>query len=85
MLDHVTPCWQLDSYSLCEMTYQFRGTSSNDPDDDIVSWSIDFGDGSAVGGDWATSPPTDVAHTDPHRPTPTCAITARRASSPGRR
>ena len=41
----------------------FRGTNSTDPDGDIVSWSIDFGDGSApVGGAWADAPPATVGH-----------------------
>jgi hypothetical protein len=59
---HEMPCGQLDGYSLCRMTYSFRGTSSTDPDDDIVSWSIDFGDGTSASGDWTTNPPTEVSH-----------------------
>ena len=56
------PCGQMDGYSLCRVTYTFRGTSSTDPDNDIVSWSLDFGDGTSVAGDWATNPPTEVSH-----------------------
>jgi hypothetical protein len=40
----------------------FRGTGSTDPDDDIVSWSIDFGDGTSTGGSWSTLP-AEVFHT----------------------
>lgn len=41
----------------------FRGTNSTDPDSDIVSWSIDFGDGSApVDGAWTDAPPASVGH-----------------------
>ena len=61
-VDHVMPCDQLDGYSLCRITYTFRGTSSTDPDNDIVSWLLDFGDGTSVGGDWVTNPPTEVSH-----------------------
>jgi hypothetical protein len=61
-VDHVMPCGQKDFYSLCVITYSFRGTSSTDPDGDIVSWSIDFGDGTFASGDWATNPPTEVSH-----------------------
>ena len=61
-VDHKMPCGQKDFYSLCEVTYTYRGTSSTDPDNDIVSWTLDFGDGSSTGGNWATSPPTEVSH-----------------------
>jgi hypothetical protein len=42
----------------------FRGTNSADVvDDDIVSWSLDSGDGAApVSGAWATAPPADDGH-----------------------
>jgi hypothetical protein len=40
----------------------FRGTSSSDPDNDIASWSIDFGDGTSASGSWSTDPPTEVTH-----------------------
>ena len=46
-----------------DSTVGFRGTGSADPDDDIASWSIDFGDGtSAASGSWATDPPVEVTH-----------------------
>jgi hypothetical protein len=46
-----------------ESTVSFRGTGSTDPDGDIVSWSIDFGDGTTpASGTWATEPPVEVAH-----------------------
>jgi hypothetical protein len=42
----------------------FRGINSTDPDNDIVSWSIDFGDGTSTGEQsWITDPPTEVQHT----------------------
>lgn len=46
-------------------TFSFRGTGSSDPDDDLATWSIDFGDGTSTSGSWATEPPTDVSHTFP--------------------
>lgn len=56
-------------------TARFRGTSSTDPDGDIVSWSIDFGDGTSTGPrDWATDPPADVSHTYANSPV-TVALT----------
>ena len=45
------------------MTFEFRGTTSSDPDNDIVGWSIDFGDGTSTSGNWSTEPPTVVTHT----------------------
>jgi hypothetical protein len=57
------------------MTVRLRGTSSTDPDGDIVSWSIDFGDGAYTGPrDWATDPPAEVSHTYPNSPV-TVALT----------
>jgi hypothetical protein len=46
----------------------FRGTASTDPDGDIVSWLIDFGDGTSTGGNWTTEPPTEVVHLYPPFP-----------------
>jgi hypothetical protein len=48
--------------SECSFTISFRGIGSIDPDGDISSWSLDFGDGTSVSGDWSTMPPTEVAH-----------------------
>ncbi len=48
--------------SLCSYTFSFRGTSSDDPDNDIATWSIDFGDGTSTSGNWSTNPPTEVTH-----------------------
>ena len=39
----------------------FRGIRSSDPDVDIASWSLDFGDGTSVSGTWS-APPTDLTH-----------------------
>ena len=71
-VQHEMPCGQKDFYSLCRITYTFRGTTSTDPDDDIVSWSIDFGDGTFSSGDWATNPPTEVSHEYLIHYCPTC-------------
>jgi hypothetical protein len=71
-VEHAMPCGQLDFYSLCRLTYTYRGASSTDPDDDIVSWSIDFGDGASASGDWATNPPTEVSHEYLTHHCPTC-------------
>ena len=30
--------------------------------DDIQSWSLDFGDGTSISGDWATNPPSEISH-----------------------
>jgi hypothetical protein len=46
----------------------FRGTASIDPDGDIVSWSIDFGDGTSTGGSWMTDPPIALVHAYPPFP-----------------
>lgn len=56
-------CGAFSDYSQCSFTISFRGTSSSDPDNDIASWSIDFGDGTSASGNWSTDPPTEVAHT----------------------
>jgi PKD repeat protein len=42
--------------------HQLQGTSSSDPDNDIASWSLDFGDGASASGSWSTNPPTEVTH-----------------------
>jgi hypothetical protein len=47
------------------LTFRFRGTNSSDPDNDIATWSIDFGDGTSATGSWSTEPPADVAHAYP--------------------
>ena len=46
----------------------FRGTASTDPDGDIVTWSIDFGDGTSTGGRWTREPPIAVVHQYPPFP-----------------
>ena len=60
----------------------FRGISSTDPDGDIVSWSIDFGDGAVTGGSWTANPPAELVHAYPPfpeafaiRPTVTLTVT----------
>jgi hypothetical protein len=55
-------CGGLSDRSLCSFTIRFRGIGSSDPDGDITSWSLDFGDGTSASGDWSTSPPREVAH-----------------------
>jgi PKD domain len=55
-------CGSLSDYSGCSWTFSFRGTGSSDPDADIASWSLDFGDGTSVSGSWGTAPPTEVEH-----------------------
>ena len=72
-VDHVMPCELVELYSACRVTYTFRGTSSTDPDNDIASWSLDFGDGTSVAGDWATNPPTEITHEYLDRHCPTCS------------
>jgi hypothetical protein len=47
--------------SQCSLTFVFRGTGSTDPDGDLASWSLDFGDGTSVSGTWS-APPAEVAH-----------------------
>jgi len=48
------------------LTVSFRGTSSSDPDGDIASWTLDFGDGTSVSGSWSSAPPTEVVHEYPN-------------------
>ena len=55
-------CGGFSDISLCSYTISFRGTSSSDPDNDITSWSIDFGDGTSTSGSWNTDPPFEVAN-----------------------
>ncbi len=43
-------------------TFTFRGTSSSDPDNDIVSWSIDFADSTSTIGNWLAQPPSEITH-----------------------
>lgn len=40
----------------------FRGSNSTDPDNDMATWAIEFGEGTAVTGDWTTAAPTEVTH-----------------------
>ena len=50
-------------FSTESLTYRFRGISSTDPDGDLTSWTIDFGDGASTSGNWATEPPGEIVHT----------------------
>ena len=72
-VDAVMPCEQIELYSACRVTYTFRGTSSTDPDNDITSWSLDFGDGTSLAGDWTTNPPTEISHEYLDWHCPTCS------------
>jgi len=54
-------CGGLSHPSLCSWTISFRGTGSSDPDGDIASWSLDFGDGTSASGTWSV-PPAEVTH-----------------------
>lgn len=72
-VDHVMPCELVELYSACRVTYTFRGTSSTDPDNDITRWSLDFGDGTSLAGDWTTNPPTEISHEYLDRHCPTCS------------
>ena len=72
-VDAVMPCEQIELYSACRVTYTFRGTSSTDPDNDLTSWSLDFGDGTSLAGDWTTNPPTEISHEYLDRHCPTCS------------
>jgi hypothetical protein len=55
-------CGALSHPSLCSLTTTFRIIGSSDPDGDITSWSLDFGDGSTASGSWTTSLPTEIVH-----------------------
>jgi hypothetical protein len=55
--------WLCDSAFTCSSTFDFRGTGSSDPDDDIASWSLDFDDGGSTSGSWSAGPSAEVAHT----------------------
>jgi PKD domain-containing protein len=57
-------CGGFSDPSLCSFTVRFRGTGSSDPNGDIASWSLDFGDGTSASGAWS-APPTEVVHAYP--------------------
>lgn len=44
-------------------TFDFRGSSSTDPDGDLSHWTIDFGDGTSTSGSWESDPPVGLEHT----------------------
>jgi hypothetical protein len=56
--------WLCGTVAPCQsaLTVTFRGTGSTDPDNDIVSWLIDFGDGTTASGHWGSEPPTAIVH-----------------------
>jgi hypothetical protein len=52
-----------------DRTFRFRGTSSTDADNDIVSWLIEFyffdlAEGTSTSGGWINDPPADVLSAD---------------------
>ncbi len=51
-------CTGAEAFS-CGPDVILRGTSSGDLDNDIVSWSLAFGDGTSASGSWA-SPPAEL-------------------------
>ena len=55
-------CGAFSDPSLCPLAVRFRGAGSSDPDADITSWSLDFGDGTSLSGNWSAAPPTEIAH-----------------------
>jgi hypothetical protein len=55
-------CGTFTDVSQCPVTVSFRGIGSRDPDADITSWSLDFGDGTSTSGSWSTTPPTEITH-----------------------
>jgi hypothetical protein len=65
-------CGRLTDWSHCPLTFTFRGIGSSDPDGDIVSWALDFGDGTSTSGDWGTTPPAQISHDFSFAP---CGIT----------
>lgn len=54
-------CGGITPHSECSLTMTFRGIGSSDPDGDLASWWLDFGDGTSVSGTW-TNPPAEVTH-----------------------
>ena len=55
-------CGWLTDWSHCPLIFTFRGIGSSDADGDIVSWTIDFGDGTSASGDWNTAAPAQISH-----------------------
>lgn len=56
----VFTCDEFSGVDPCK-TMSYLGTSSTDPDNDITSWSIEFGDGMSTG--LITGPLAEVTHT----------------------
>jgi hypothetical protein len=50
-------------FDTCPNTIAYRGTGTTG---DILSWTLDFGDGTSAGGSWTTNPPSEVTHLYPH-------------------
>lgn len=72
--------------ALC-LPITYRAANSSDPDNDLATWAIDFGDGTVSTGDWNSAPPTQVTHEyaslSPCAPT-RCHITLTVTDSGGR-
>jgi hypothetical protein len=62
-------CGGLGDPSMCPSAVTFRGSGSHDPDGDITSWTLDFGDGTSASGSWSTALPYEVSHEYPRDPT----------------
>jgi hypothetical protein len=63
-VSHLCTSFTTANVSSTSHAYCFRGTNSTDPDNNITTWSIDFGDSTSTGDQSFTgNPPTSVTHT----------------------
>src|SRR5262245_14116733 len=54
-------CGAVSHPSLCSFITTFRISGSSDPDGDLTTWTLDFGDGTSVSGAWSDLP-SEIAH-----------------------